>query len=703
MTGRERTQTTMNQRLESEFEDASTLKVYYGRQKSQKKMNKTKSKFLKKFLIENISVLLERFPHSVKLHIMAAFIFFSIFKNSFKSLYELSFTKFIKCSFYEQYECFVLSSSIIYYFSSRASQGLNQQQVEDKKERKKETSFSSASFEIDSDIKQVIEFEKINIMFQKMIEDSSRKTMVFWEELVKKNCDVEKVFGLGVKIYKDFIDIRKKYKHLMQLNSNYLEVAYLYKLFVQLVLNFEIEMEDAKLEIKKIMTAKSMRKHNLKMEYKSIQMEDENGMIIISGNRHNFTDILAMNNKAERIFGYSIQDIIGQKLQKLLPEILVPHHDQFILNFIRGNRRINKENHGFLWGKHRFGFIVPIVMDINAYVNFEFNFCFIAFLKRSILLEFEPLKELLEYTDVFVAQTDSRGIKKDITRNFVQFIGFPLEALEKNVSMELFFPGIFDDEDEMGARKSKKMEFDKTAISRELAQYDIELAANPDDLPEHSEKKYWAIVWVNTVEIDNGRMVYKEVWFVLPEDDASYMDNTKNTTEYLTAMGEEGGGMNMSATYTDDREEICSIASVASFAAFDKERTNIINMLSNIKSQTVDETKPRQIEILQKSIILVFLSVISISVLVLVISLNRNAGFYRNIVTIREASENNILFSQVRTIFSTLVINSNSDHPYEGDLVVSDLDQYLREETYTKIEDMRVYQSKLDFLDFAYS
>ena len=57
----------------------------------------------------------------------------------------------------------------------------------------------------------------------------------------------------------------------MQQNNNYLEVAYLYKLFVSLVLNFEIEVEDAKLEIIKIMQAKAMKKHNLKQEFKKIQ------------------------------------------------------------------------------------------------------------------------------------------------------------------------------------------------------------------------------------------------------------------------------------------------------------------------------------------------------------------------------------------------------------------------------------------------
>jgi hypothetical protein len=56
----------------------------------------------------------------------------------------------------------------------------------------------------------------------------------------------------------------------MSLNNNYLEVAYLYKLYVSLILNFEIEVEDAKLEIVKIMQGKSMKKHNLRAEFKNI-------------------------------------------------------------------------------------------------------------------------------------------------------------------------------------------------------------------------------------------------------------------------------------------------------------------------------------------------------------------------------------------------------------------------------------------------
>lgn len=48
-----------------------------------------------------------------------------------------------------------------------------------------------------------------------MIEQTSIQTRKFWQEILKKNIDVEKVFGLGAKIYKNFVDIKKQYRHLM--------------------------------------------------------------------------------------------------------------------------------------------------------------------------------------------------------------------------------------------------------------------------------------------------------------------------------------------------------------------------------------------------------------------------------------------------------------------------------------------------------
>jgi hypothetical protein len=99
-----------------------------------------------------------------------------------------------------------------------------------------------------------------------------------------------------------------------------------------------------------------------------------------------------------------------------------------------------------------------------------------------------------------------------------------------------------------------------------------------------SEKKCVAFVQLKNFDYTEQdiRLTYKEVWFVLTEDDSTFLD-TRNTTEYLTNFN-EGENVKVNVTYTDDREEICSIASMSSLANYDKNRKNIMAKLSEIKT-----------------------------------------------------------------------------------------------------------------------
>ena len=214
-----------------------------------------------------------------------------------------------------------------------------------------------------------------------------------------------------------------------------------------------------------------------------------------------------------------------------------------------------------------------------------------------------------------------------------EYLHFPIQALSKDINVESIFQNIFDDEMEINYHNGKRIpDFDAQVIKRILEEEDIEVKDTDSDYNVNIvNKKCTAIVWLKNFEYDypNAKLFYKEIWFVLIDEDASYLD-TKNTTEYMTAMGEEGGPR-MNVTYTDDREEICSIASVSSIANYDKNRKNILAKLSEIKTQTASETKPKKILLLQRAIILVFLSVIAIAVLVMVVSIYRNIGFFKNI------------------------------------------------------------------------
>ena len=103
------------------------------------RQNKAKTKFLHTFLINNIKVLIEMFPNSLKLRYMSAFIYYSLFKNSFKALYELSHNNSLLSSNKHEaggtsfaficgcgkggdaYNSYTLGLRIIEYFANRAS------------------------------------------------------------------------------------------------------------------------------------------------------------------------------------------------------------------------------------------------------------------------------------------------------------------------------------------------------------------------------------------------------------------------------------------------------------------------------------------------------------------------------------------------------------------------------------------------------
>lgn len=131
-------------------DDNSMQKTFFVKTKSLAKQNKQKTKFMNNFLVNNIKVFLELFPNSVKLRYMSAFIYFNLFKNSFKALYELSFTSTLKSSIGEKYDSFTLRLKIIEYFQSRVTSFLS-------KENK--------ILDLEIDLKEIIEFEKLNIKY----------------------------------------------------------------------------------------------------------------------------------------------------------------------------------------------------------------------------------------------------------------------------------------------------------------------------------------------------------------------------------------------------------------------------------------------------------------------------------------------------------------------------------------------------------
>ena len=103
----------------------------------------------------------------------------------------------------------------------------------------------------------------------------------------------------------------------------------------------------------------------------------------------------------------------------------------------------------------------------------------------------------------------------------------------------------------------------------------------------------------------------------------------------------------------------------------------------------MDDQKPRQIDLLQKAIILVFLSVISIALLLIVVSTDRTKGFFANVDIIQQAKEASIYFAEIRLLLSTLVQYKNSRFSYQNDPLLAGFTGEILTSTREYIENLR--------------
>lgn len=141
-------------------------------------------------------------------------------------------------------------------------------------------------------------------------------------------------------------------------------------------------------------------------------------------------------------------------------------------------------------------------------------------------------------------QCAQNGIIQDMSQNMQDQLGFPLQALQKDISVEDFFKDIFDDEMEQDYMNCKKIDFDPTSVRRILESKDIDSRGDGDEEVGGnfalSEKRCSAYVWLRKFDYAEQEVMlaYRELWFFVTDAEES-MFETRHTTDVGTA-GMEG-------------------------------------------------------------------------------------------------------------------------------------------------------------------
>jgi len=288
---------------------------------------------------------LERFPKSVKLHLLYAYVQKEKLDNKFKGLFELMIALDAKPSIEEEYAIFryknIIEDEIIEN---------DQKHIELK----------------GIDVNLIVDFENKFVDFQTAIEAAVESHLDFWRELLENNPEIQKLQTLGSYITKSLEEAERQYERLCTINPNHVKMLKIYGNFLKEVVHDENEGQrilDKAEQVDKSSAANRQFVDDDKLKYG----DNANPSIITcSGNFTTMGIILNANNDVFKLLGYSKVEMIGQNINHIMPKALGDEHDSIMKNYFETakDKAIGVER--IVFPVTKWGYIVPCSLMIKV-------------------------------------------------------------------------------------------------------------------------------------------------------------------------------------------------------------------------------------------------------------------------------------------------------------------------------------------------
>ncbi|KAI9334520.1 hypothetical protein DFJ73DRAFT_962976 [Zopfochytrium polystomum] len=213
----------------------------------------------------------------------------------------------------------------------------------------------------------------------------------FWSELLKRHPSFYKLQSYGAAISQAVSLAQSHYITLIKLSPDTPQVFRLYGNFLINVLNDhkqgqelidhadELEDEDERenigdddsLDIKSVASVST----NIDL------FSDENGLITMSGEHANLGIILNANPTALRMFGYKRSELIGRKIEKIIPSPFAEMHDTFLRRYLQtGFAKVIDRSRQIL-GINNSNYLIPFMLHVKHMVDDKGKQTFIGVVK----------------------------------------------------------------------------------------------------------------------------------------------------------------------------------------------------------------------------------------------------------------------------------------------------------------------------------
>jgi len=371
---------------------------------------------------------LEKFPKSVKLHLLSGFVQHVKLKNTFKALYEIEIAESLNKTAEEDFTCFSYKCLI-------------ESEIVENDEKEKETRENEWS--------KVMVFHEGFTELKQLFSQTITSYIDFWSELLEPSPYIARLFHSGSQVVDQTDLILEKYEYLDSINPNHIRLHQAYGDFTKIALP---ESNESIKAFDKLANESTfvLNRHQFDTNNDSIE-NDLGRFVIICGSEKNLGMITDIGPEIPQMFGYCKNELVNRSVNILMPKVFAEVHDRILNVYLSENseKTHNPHKNRIIFPLNKDGYIIPCQVLVYVLPSLREGIRLAAFLQEIDVVnqndDFDEGVKGMKKTPYYIIFDADTQLLQGVSQNCWKSFGISSRLVEGNegigdVGIEDLFP-----------------------------------------------------------------------------------------------------------------------------------------------------------------------------------------------------------------------------------------------------------------------
>ncbi len=242
------------------------------------------------------------------------------------------------------------------------------------------------------DFNKMITFHQKYMMLHDLVSDTTSLYCKYWSEYLRAKpgilppivvVELNDLVNDGFQISLNCERIEDTLQLLASIDPNNIKGVALYALFQKHVMEDEIGAFESFLLVKRQEESRSIAKRGWDEADTKYGADSNTAVIILSGNRKNIGTIVNANHEIGKLLGYQKNELVGENIAVIMPEIMGAHHNLYLENYFERHDQSNEVSEKLIFPQHAKGYIVPCLDLVRLVPNLDSGVQFLGFVALS--------------------------------------------------------------------------------------------------------------------------------------------------------------------------------------------------------------------------------------------------------------------------------------------------------------------------------